>query len=54
MKGYKGLIDHLAFVYGYVCKARGTVLQVELADDPLRGDGEPVPKLVTGEAFRSK
>ncbi len=30
----------------------GTVLQVELADDPLRGDGEPVPKLVTGEAHR--
>lgn len=22
---YKGLIDNLAFVYGYVCKARGKV-----------------------------
>ena len=32
MKGYKGLIDHLAFVYGYVCKARGKVPQADLCE----------------------
>lgn len=29
---YKGLIDHLAFVYSFVCKGRGKV-----AEDELRG-----------------
>lgn len=27
---YKGLIDHLAFVYGFVCKGRGKVPQGDL------------------------
>ena len=27
---YKQLIDHLAFVYGFVCKGRGKVAQKEL------------------------
>lgn len=27
---YKGLIDHLAFVYGFICRGRGKVPQEEL------------------------
>ena len=27
---YRELIDHLAFVYGFVCKGRGKVAQEEL------------------------
>ena len=27
---YRELIDHLAFVYGFVCKGRGKVAQAEL------------------------
>lgn len=27
---YKGLIDHLAFVYGFMCKGRGKIRQNEL------------------------
>jgi len=27
---YKGLIDNLAFVYGFICKGRGKVLQADL------------------------
>lgn len=27
---YRGLIDHLAFVYGFICKGRGKVAQEEL------------------------
>ena len=27
---YKGLIDHLAFVYGYICKGRGKLNEKEL------------------------
>ena len=27
---YRELIDHLAFVYGFVCKGRGKVVQEEL------------------------
>ena len=27
---YKGLIDHLAFTYGFICKARGKVSEKDL------------------------
>ncbi len=27
---YKGLIDHLAFVYGFACKGRGKIQAAEL------------------------
>ena len=27
---YRGLIDHLAFVYGFICKGRGRVAEEDL------------------------
>ena len=27
---YKGLIDHLAFVYGFICKGRGKLDETEI------------------------
>lgn len=27
---YKGLIDHLAFVYGFICKGRGKLNETEI------------------------